>query len=57
VSIDSNEKEILAENENKYGDMNEDDDINIENIDGEWLNICQTSSKPIYKEDIIFETM
>jgi len=38
-SIDSNEKEILEENEQKYG-MGEADDIDIENIDGEWLNIC-----------------
>lgn len=56
-SIDSNENEILAENEQKYGEMGEADDIDIENIDGEWLNICQTSTKPIYKEDITFETM
>jgi len=39
-SIDSNENEILAENEQKYGEMGEADDIDIENIDGEWLNIC-----------------
>ena len=37
--------------------MGEADDIDIENIDGEWLNICQTSAKPIFKEDIIFDTM
>ena len=55
-SIDYNEKEILEENEQKYG-MGEADDIDIENIDGEWLNICQTSTKPIFKEDITFETM
>jgi hypothetical protein len=38
-SIDSNEKEILEENnDQKYGMGDEDNDIEI--IDGEWLNIC-----------------
>jgi hypothetical protein len=37
--------------------MGEADDIDIENIDGEWLNLCQTSTKPILKEDITFDTM
>ena len=38
-SIDSNEKEILEENNDpKYGMGDEDNDIEI--IDGEWLNIC-----------------
>ena len=37
--------------------MGEADDIDMENIDGEWLNICQSSTKPIFKEDITFETM
>jgi hypothetical protein len=39
-SMESNEKEILEENEGKYGVMGEADDVDIENIDGEWLNIC-----------------
>ena len=35
----------------------DDDGGSIENIDNEWLNICQISKEPILKEDIIFKSM
>lgn len=37
--------------------MGEADDIDIENIDGEWLNICPYSTKPIVKEEITYNSM
>lgn len=29
----------------------------MDNIEGDWINMCQTASKPVNKEDIIFDTM
>lgn len=54
-SICQEEKDKIAA-EVHYDD---DGDVNIEvdNIDGDWLNIQKMSSKPVNREDIIFETM
>lgn len=35
----------------------EDDAQFIDNIDGDWLNLCQLAAKPVSKEDIIFKTL
>jgi hypothetical protein len=37
--------------------QNEDNVIKVDNIDGDWLNMCQVASKRVSKEDIIFKTM
>ena len=29
----------------------------MDNIDGDWKNMCQVSERPILKDDIIFETL
>lgn len=55
-SFNSQEKEIIAADFHKM-ERKDDDGGSIENIDNEWLNICQISKEPILKEDIIFKTM
>ena len=29
----------------------------MDNIEGDWINLCQTETKSVNKEDIIFDTM
>jgi hypothetical protein len=31
----------------KFAQMGGGDEVDIENIDGEWLNICQATTNPI----------
>jgi hypothetical protein len=54
-SIDQNEKDKIAA-EVHYDD---DGDINmdVENIDGDWLNLQKMTAKPVNREDIIFDSM
>jgi potassium large conductance calcium-activated channel subfamily M alpha protein 1 len=41
----------------KFAQMGGGDEVDIENIDGEWLNICQATTNPISLEDITFTCM
>ena len=57
-SIDSYEKGMIANDfHQKDGD---DDDFNgdgVENMEGEFFNMCQQTAKQVNKEDVKFETM
>jgi hypothetical protein len=55
ANMDADDIAVIAA---EYQAMNEvEDDQFIDNIDGDWLNLCQLAAKPVAKEDIIFKTL
>ena len=56
-TLDQAEKDLIAEdnNFNKLGNKNEGN--SGENIEADWLSMCQTAAKPVEKEDVIFDTL
>jgi hypothetical protein len=55
-SFDSGDRAIIAAEFNKF-DANDDAAVDIDNIDGEWINDAANSQIPVDMGDIIFESM
>lgn len=56
-SFDEYEKAIIAAEYHRFDGDNDEVNIDVDNIDGDWLNIAKTANKPVNREDIIFDTM
>lgn len=56
-SFDTNERAIIAADFHRFEGDDDDYNIDVDNMEGDWLNVCQTAAKPVNKEDIIFDTM
>lgn len=48
---------MLEYDYNKMEDIDDDNMMQVENIDGDWLNMCHVVSKAVDKGDIEFETL
>ena len=56
-SFNSEDRDIIAADFHRF-EGEEEDFVEVENMEaGDWLNLQQISSKPVVKEEIMFESM
>lgn len=55
-SFDSNDKAVIAAQFHRF-EGDEDGGVEVENIEGEWINVFENESKQVLLNDVTFETL
>jgi len=48
---------LIAAEFHRFDGEDEEFNIDVENIEGDYFNLCQTTAKQVQKDEVTFETM